>query len=928
MRYPIKNIFTCLLISFMSVISSCSDQPFMPTQDSQRQTTSFDIDIPAHMMTNTRAGSKNKINTVWMLVFDENGYFREKVKAVSVSEDGMSYKANITSYSHKCVIHFVAGYDMTDKTFPYTTEDVIMSSLPSTDKLCYWQRRVYDGTDELKNATISLVRNQAQIAVKLKETVSEEGWELCGFDVLNNLDRGTLAPYNVSYVDYQNRNNLFAVYNENTNYKTLTNSGFTGYAADDAVLVNSFDSLDKNMTELREERKDKTTPFDIFESPFNKKNHIIVLICLKKNNKKYYYSVDLVYDKEISEGVKIKEYYNILRNFKYNIEITNVKEGFATPYEAAETIACNNLSASIWMDDLTSICSDEDGSLKVEYVKKTFSTSRPLEFKFRYRDKSGECKNNEVKFIAEDGDLFKKASFDNINESMSEILHDKSDISEVVIPLDIEPGAKIRKQDIYVVAGKLYKKIRFVYHNTYSYEGIKVNGVSLDGSNDKALVDIYMIPNERIDLSVLLPGGLSKNMFPLKFYIESDKKDIAQDDKNIKLEYGLSILPDNHNQSCHYLKTVEYEEFMNLPEDENGARWIGCGLKYAPMYADVEDSNIYIYNDYFGIDSIRIGKKMVTKSVTMSDNVVTIDGHNALKDDNDHICKTKKKYITFPELEPYVFLTNRMGLYFYMSVYFNSGVSCLSIPQESEKYVEFVTKKDNCYIYAITIRNEEIYKRFTGTHKLHVLDINYENNDGAEIYEQFKISNKYIQTFSSHFNSVGRLEHIVVEPYKNDSGKITVRPKKDNKGNYIYKSVKFRYPDYEWFFDWNYGNKVVNKIKSSNERYINGIQINGNDIYGICYTPNVGFEFFDKENNRMKGYITFTGEEVETTSDLWWHSWSETPWGILAAEWVYKFENFNKAALLGKETLRCKPILLQGVDPRTNEKTKITISYE
>lgn len=217
----IKKIVFYLIMGIMTMLSSCTDSDMGKsggnTDLPDELTLQFNFTIPGNTVVNTRSIDPDgePVSSIWLFLFNENGYYLGHVRANQVSyqktntstdEGGGTFSAPSIPSTVRC-IHFIANYnaaDVDDSELLNRTEEEVMTRFTSSSgRLVYWGRKVFTSEDDLtsyftnKNNTqtsspIILYRNQAAI------TYNENNLNLNiqGFAICNTYAKGTVVPYN------------------------------------------------------------------------------------------------------------------------------------------------------------------------------------------------------------------------------------------------------------------------------------------------------------------------------------------------------------------------------------------------------------------------------------------------------------------------------------------------------------------------------------------------------------------------------------------------------------------------------------------------------------------------------------------------------------------------------------------------------------
>ena len=312
-----------------------------------------------------------------------------------------------------------------------------------------------------------------------------------------------------------------------------------------------------------------------------------------------YYKVDLVYKIIENQTAREIKYYNILRNFKYQFTITEVEsKGYASVQDAIRGATSNNLAGSSSTSKFTNI-SDNVGRLWVSYTSKTLVTGDDITLYYRYEPElgTGLYSNN----LTEEGGVIYFEDADGLAIEGSNVIK-KFNVAE-----DDETSgewAGYRRVDIKVNAPQKLAKEQTVVLRTDKATLARQVQYTLRQKYD---MGVYCTPavlakiGERVQLDIVLPGGLTSNMFPLSLKIEVADMTLSPNaERNtIPVEVGPSTVPGKEGKpSFFYVWTIQTkEDYDRLPQYGTTTDkllrtyWITNIAKSA--------STIYVTNDYF-----------------------------------------------------------------------------------------------------------------------------------------------------------------------------------------------------------------------------------------------------------------------------------------------------------------------------------------
>lgn len=587
----------------MFAMVACSyDDVTMPHEVPTDGTTllNFSVQVP-DMQQATRSMASQKITKLDLVVFDEQGYFVEVAHAkVSNSESWndittpansaaeQKYSVELLQSAAPRIIHFIAN--MPDNTeFSYGSERELINALETSGSAdAYWQREelrsilgdqvvtvnnetkvVATADSELATALnqIPLVRNFAKVTIT-NQTAGKN--DLGNFTnvkiaVYNAPQRGKVAPYNTNA-------GAWADYSEVPSYTKLTAAKYYGYEATNlGSQTGDFANTgfadvqylyEYNMDGKKIEAGSKY-PFVIIEGKY-------------LNNNTSYYKVDLV----DADG----NYYNILRNFNYNVIIDKVSgDGYPTAAAAAAAAASNNISASIDTQNLLNI-SDGVSRLYVEYISKYITTTEPVTLKYKYVPDINNptvTNNAAVKLSGFTGgdvlqDNYTNASGTTDSDGWSTItVTPKSDIN----------GTK--DQEVTLSASTLSRTVTFYWISAYQL-----------GIDCPAKVAASV--GASMTATLTIPANLPEAIFPLEFVIVSDKLSISPDATrdNMPVKTGLNADGTEGGQFFGFVKKLEYENYV-VPGADGKITYntsIPCHFKTSIA---ASASTVRAYNPYF-----------------------------------------------------------------------------------------------------------------------------------------------------------------------------------------------------------------------------------------------------------------------------------------------------------------------------------------
>lgn len=551
--------------------------------EGERVKLTFKVNIPEVTSATSRSFDEPSVETLHLIVFDNNGYFVEKQQATKtktiVSDTEVTeFSVTLTASASQRTIHFIGNYDGADN-LPFGSESDIIGGLKhSNGDDAYWQRLIFGSIGSETNiGTVPLIRNHARITV----TESLDNFVLESFTVVNIVDEGYVAPYN------QNTS-AFAQFLDTDStplaYSTLTTgaNAYTGYVPNvdvDATKedVDTWQWIDPNAYFYLYERKHET----------DNQTFVIVQGKYGEEEESSYYKIEIVDNN--------KKYYHILRNFEYQIEITSVTgNGKGSPEEAYDMVGShNNLVASVELQSLSNI-SDGFSQLYVSYTEEYIVSTEPITLQYMYIPNITQkgVTNNSAATIecTQGGDVIKTYSVATSND----IDEDDEDTGWRTITINPQtPDAnEAKKQTLTIKAGNLLRTITYILCTPYEMSMQCYDGNGTDKSDKVVYADI----SEKVNVDITLPTGLPESLFPLTFYLEAEKRTLYPDAATNQLPVETEI-PSifNGGATFGYTKEVTWDEYY---KNNTYNTLYTC---YLLTNTESNASKVRVYNKYFSI---------------------------------------------------------------------------------------------------------------------------------------------------------------------------------------------------------------------------------------------------------------------------------------------------------------------------------------
>lgn len=560
----------------MFVLAACSHDNIgvEPNPEEGAVLVNFSVQVP-EMQVATRSFTDQKIESLHLLVFDENGYFVQAAEATGTFgvEKDTEYKftASLMQSPYKRVVHFIANSPIAVKEYEYGSETALINALTTSGSQdAYWQRvelpnGILEGNKEMetKFTEVPLVRNFVKISVDNQAEI----FEYEGIAVINVPNKGTVAPFNVN-------NGTYANYSAGIAYNTLNDAGYYGYEPSDMKIVNTDTSSPRFATEhyIYERRQNQ-----------DDEDYTYVIIKGKYNNSETstYYKVDIVDD--------TKEPYNLLRNFNYVIKINSVLgPGYESADAAAKAAASNNISASIDTKNLLNI-SDGSSRLYVEYVNKVITKPGTFTLKYKYLPNISDNTQTNYNVPANDAvDLSGVVDGDVIASKNNATSDDDASDWRTITFTTPATITETKLQTITIKAGVLQREINLILCKPF------VLNVTSTPSGSAAL-------NDDATVTLGLPAGLPAAIFPLEFVIVETGLSISPDASKNNLPVRTSLNVNGQTvsggQYFGFVKKVEYSDYNPTNSDTPAANDIVCYFKLNK--AITSGLNVNVYNEYF-----------------------------------------------------------------------------------------------------------------------------------------------------------------------------------------------------------------------------------------------------------------------------------------------------------------------------------------
>ena len=543
------------------------------------------------------------IKTLHLVIFDENGMLVETRKADFVGGSAThgtdhyyerQFKVTLSITDQPRRIHFIANCPVDQIAYGHEAS-IIGNLYVSNGETAYWASASVPNlmveTDEVtKNSTfisqatqnafvcIPMLRNFAHIIVRS----TAENFTFEGFYVYNTIDMGTVAPYNNKIQGFQSFiNPTTGIKYSYPQLMGLEDNGRSVSYEGHALAAAKLNTTLSDIVRLDETKDGQVSlPFYMYErrisvngsdeSLWHESPPHLIIKGKHGNEASSYYKVDLVYQTNTVDGIETKEYYHILRNFRYQFTIDKVqKSGYPSIDAAIEGAPNNILSGSTTTSEFTNI-SDQKGRLWVSYTTQTIVEGGEVTFMYKYvPDITTDAVNNKIdpdqKYGEEGGVIVLEDMLGNVITDYK--VAEKNieggtwdGFREVTLTVK-EPTASTQNQSIIVRTkdnSDLYREVKY-------YLKKKLNLTVDCPETVPAAID----ENVKIDIIIPDDSEITADMFPMELAIETWNMSVSPNtllnDFALPVVTGPSTIAEKKGlQSYYFVYTIEtYEDYKN-----------------------------------------------------------------------------------------------------------------------------------------------------------------------------------------------------------------------------------------------------------------------------------------------------------------------------------------------------------------------------
>ncbi|MDE6479035.1 MAG: hypothetical protein K2L45_02105 [Muribaculaceae bacterium] len=523
-----------------------------------------------------------------------NDYTASVVDEVKADDGDIHYKITLDKIDQPRVLHLIAVPKDTELNIGFGNEGTVIPGIQLDNSTpAYWNRiefldgygsydenEVWTNVEDLKEKLthVPMLCNFSKISL---DVAADTGFTLEGYALINRPTKGTVAPWNstkMTFPDFLNGNTLLP-------YSTISEN-YDGYWPYNQVN----DVTDKpNANGVISEDLFGTTSIYIYEHPHTSLNSPIIILKGRKNGgSSMYYKLDL----GKKDDQQLFQFYNILRNFEYQITITKIDaDGYSTAGDAYNGVVFNNFSFDVNTRNMMNV-SDGENMLWVNQTTFVVTQADETTVTFKYRYKKDIINNGGTvaNGTGEGDDLaFKDLE---TGEAITGITYGTTDDAdgwrEITIQT-VEPSATRKSQEfiIYDKNTGLGRTIRIIVRNPWSYSNTSLYGVNYDtyaqyqtAVNDypqwlntvsSQTADGAQIGGQPLTVGFEIENDIPEAMFPLEFVFEANPQNIENNKVgNLLVQTGRSLFyPTVTSNRIKYVKTVTWLDYNTELTAEN-----------------------------------------------------------------------------------------------------------------------------------------------------------------------------------------------------------------------------------------------------------------------------------------------------------------------------------------------------------------------
>ncbi len=653
-----------LLVAFL--LTSCSQDELsfeMPAEVEDGNTCKVNVSvaIPDMPVSNTRGGLGDTPGSdlkLTILEFEKGSsaatsnltrvYQAETTSVTNVQNGGtVTFSFTLTLTDQPRVLHLMIADEYITTTYGSVASllpTITVGEYGSDPVEAYWGcvefdngYATYDDDNEFKlNSDVTdkltdvpVIRNFSRVTVKNSATTD---FTLLGFDLINIPTSGTIAPYNASTMSVPNllatddEGNLQKDENGHYSMKPFTevsdiysgilpaNTSFTNVVSS-ARTWTTVNASDNTVSDTHTWKSYDEYVY-IYERPYSSTLHTYMIIKgiykgdNADNTTPTYYKIDL----GTPGGSDLFDFYNLIRNFEYQVNINSVSAaGSTTVSGAIDGLTFNNLSADVSTNNMLSVSNGKQ-LLVVSNTSIVFvNSNEPIDFTYKYYTDVAlqTFDNSNVEIIGlEEGDVI--ASFDE-EES------DNADGTRTIKITPNTPTSQTKTQSFTIVDGNgLGRIINLVLRTPWTFEDddrkIIVQSGHANTPTGTSSTTIGTDVGAELTVYFYLPAQMPESVFPLQVRLQSLQQDIENNPiGTLVVSYGSTLFPTSGDTdyAISYIKTISYDEYNFMYDDEadgdvidvnspNTNHLIRCRFRTITSVTETPSTTtMRIANDYF-----------------------------------------------------------------------------------------------------------------------------------------------------------------------------------------------------------------------------------------------------------------------------------------------------------------------------------------
>ncbi len=496
-----------------------------------------------------------------------NTYIRTyEAEEETVVGDKVNFKLTLHATTHPRLLHLIALPKSETLHVKNGIEAAVIPELTTKDGVdAYWRRLCFptgycseagggkwqpDPEMVAKLTEVQLIRNFAKISM----TNEAAGFTLQGFEVINTAGKGSIAAWNSaarSFTEFIDGSGNMR------NYSSLSED-YSGYLPADTPIVNQVGGPAVPSAFGLEDKY-------FYERPFSAEQRTFVIVKGIYKGNVNYYKLDI--GKNDNNG--IFQYYNLIRNFNFKINIKNVSaSGYADAVSAASGSVFNNISFDVDLSFLTNM-SDGKEVVYVNYTTKVLTSpvEETFNFRFTYKNLSdGKNNNNGYTLVGlEPGPVIQSVGSNKGVDGMRQV------------DMIIRPATEETKMQSFTVvkpSSGLGRTITLILHSKWTFNNLCAYPSYTKVWGDSVNVDkIRKGQGKEFTLFFDIPNSISESVFPLDIVIESKEQVVENQPGSgfMDVQSGESLYGGGQNK-IQYHRHLTWTQYTSLNKAlyENG----------------------------------------------------------------------------------------------------------------------------------------------------------------------------------------------------------------------------------------------------------------------------------------------------------------------------------------------------------------------